>query len=231
MPDVKRIAVFGTESTGKTVLTERLAARFGEPWSPEYVREFWDANAGRISAEDLDAIGRGQVANEEAAAAQAQRVVFCDTELITCTLWNDLLFPGACPAWVRESAERRAREFALYLLCDADVPFAPDPQRCFPDAAVRESLRRLWREALVSRGLAFVEIRGEWLQRETTAIAAVEEILAGAKRYRSGRGRYTSERSRMSVSSARVSGSGLAFMLLACMAASTRAGASACVTP
>jgi HTH-type transcriptional repressor of NAD biosynthesis genes len=136
MSGPKRIVLSGTESTGKTQLAQRLAAHFGEPWSAEYAREFWDAHGG-IAAGDLDAIGRGQVANEEAAAARARRVVFCDTDLITCVLWNDLLFPGHCPAWVRAAADERARGVALYLLCDADVPWAPDPQRCFPDEAGR----------------------------------------------------------------------------------------------
>jgi HTH-type transcriptional repressor of NAD biosynthesis genes len=177
MADVKRIALFGTESTGKTSLAERLAAHFGEPWSRESAREFWDAHDGRITAADLDAIGRGQVANEEAAAARARRVVFCDTDLLTCRLWNDALFPGACPPWVREEAERRAKAFALYLLCDADVPFVPDPQRCFPDDVTRTHYRDQWREALISRGLPFVDIRGPWAERERAAIAAVEAVL------------------------------------------------------
>src|SRR5687768_7409711 len=116
---VDRIAIFGTESTGKTSLAERLSKHFQEPWAPEYAREFWDSHGGHISAKDLDAIGRGQIANEETAAAQAKRVVFCDTELITCTLWNDALFPGMCPTWVRDQADERAKGFALYLLCDA----------------------------------------------------------------------------------------------------------------
>ena len=179
MPNVTRIAVFGTESTGKTTLARRLAAHFDEPWSPEFVREFWDARGGKIDATDLDAIARGQIAQEEAAAAKARCVVFCDTELITCTLWDDLLFPGACPAWVRAAAERRARDFALYLLCDTDVPFTPDPQRCFPDAPARERARRVWREALGSRGLPCEEIQGDWAARECAASAAVEKILAG----------------------------------------------------
>lgn len=174
MPEVRRVAVFGTESTGKSTLAERLAAHFGEPWSREYAREFWDARGGVITAADLDAIGRGQVANEEAAAARARRVVFSDTDLLTCTLWNDALFPGACPPWVRREAEARARRFALYLLCEADVPFVPDPQRCFPDDAARAQAGKWWREALVSRRLPFVDIRGPWAERERQAIAAVE---------------------------------------------------------
>jgi len=173
-----RIAVFGTESTGKTALAQKLAAHFGEPWSAEFAREFWDTHGGIITAADLDAIGRGQVANEEAAAVQAKRVVFCDTDLVTCVLWNDFLFPGACPPWVRTEADRRARAFATYLWCEADVPFAPDPQRCFPDPMDRARISRAWRDALASRGLPCVEIRGDWAQRERAAIAAVEGIVA-----------------------------------------------------
>ena len=175
---IKRIAVFGTESTGKTTLAQQLAAHFGEPWAPEFVREFWDARGGQITAADLDAIARGQIAGEEAAAARARRVVFCDTELLTCTLWDDWLFPGACPPWVRAAAEERARNFALWLLCDADIAWAPDPQRCFPDAVSRERGRQLWRDTLTSRGLPFVEIRGDRAARERAAIAAVERVLA-----------------------------------------------------
>lgn len=177
MAEITRIAIFGTESTGKTALAQQLARHFAEPWSPEFVREFWDARGGQITAEDLGTIALGQLANEEHAFSRARRAMFCDTELITCTIWNDLLFPGACPAWVREEAEARTRGFALYLLCDTDVAFVPDPQRCFPEAAARERARQIWRDALSTRGLPFVEIRGEWGRRERAAIAAVERIL------------------------------------------------------
>ena len=67
---IQRIAVFGTESTGKTSLAQKLAAHFGEPWAGEFVREFWDARAGKISATDLGTIALGQMANEDGAAAR-----------------------------------------------------------------------------------------------------------------------------------------------------------------
>jgi HTH-type transcriptional repressor of NAD biosynthesis genes len=177
MSTPRRVAIFGVESTGKTSLAQRLASHFDEPWAPEFVREFWDLHAGQIGAGDLGTIALGQIANEDLAAAQARQVVFCDTELITCTLWNDLLFPGKCPAWVRGEAEQRARAFALYLLCDADVAFTPDPQRCFPGAVERERARQQWKDALVSRGLPFVEIQGAWSEREQAALRAVHGAL------------------------------------------------------
>jgi NadR type nicotinamide-nucleotide adenylyltransferase len=177
---IKRIALFGAESTGKSVLAEALANHFGEPWAPEYVRGFWDAHDGKIIGSDLDAIARGQVAVEEVAASEAKRLVFCDTELLTNVLWADLLFPGQCPPWVREEAERRCQRYALYLLCDTDIPFVEDPQRAFPDAAGREMCRRLWRRTLEERNLPFVEVRGGWSERTAEAIAAVEALLGAA---------------------------------------------------
>jgi malic enzyme len=50
-------------------------------------------------------------------------------------------------------AEARSRGYALYLLCQSDLPFTPDPQRCFPDEAGREMGARLWRSTLAERGL------------------------------------------------------------------------------
>ena len=108
---------------------------------------------------------------------RARRAAFFDTDLLTCTIWDDLLFPGECPLWVRKEADDRARAASLFLLCDTDVPFAPDPQRCFPDEAGRARGRLVWREALEKRGLPFVEIRGDWPGREAAAFAAVEARL------------------------------------------------------
>jgi len=182
MSEPARIAIFGPESTGKTRLAQRLAAEFGEPWVPEFVRGFWEECGGTITADDLDEIARGQIATEEAAVARAQRVVFCDTELLTCVLWDDLLFPGACPPWVRAEAKGRARRYAVYLLCLTDVPFEEDPQRCFPDEAARQRAMVLWRAVLDDLGVPYVEIYGDWAERESRAIAAVRKVLASDKR-------------------------------------------------
>jgi nicotinamide mononucleotide transporter len=174
---IRRVAVFGPESTGKTMLVEKLAAHFGEPSVPEYARQYWDEHGG-ITLDDIPAIAQRQAELEDAAIRRAKRVVFCDTEALTTVLWSDLLYRG-CPPEVRVVAERRARGYDLYLLTNTDVSFAPDPQRVFADEAGRTRCMTLWREALVFRTLPFVEIRGSWPEREKTAIAAVEKLLGG----------------------------------------------------
>ena len=179
-----RLAIFGPESTGKTMLAEKLAAHFNAPLVAEYAREFWHRH-GVITLEDIPGLAREQWRREDEAAGlrlggtgpTAAQLVICDTEALTTVLWSDLLF-GTCPDDIRRGAEKRAKNYALYLLLDIDVPFAPDPQRCFPEQADREKCMRVWRGALERRHLPFVEIRGDWAQREQWAIEAVNRLLS-----------------------------------------------------
>lgn len=172
---IPRIAIFGPESTGKTRLAEKLAVHFGAPLVAEYARERWDQQ-GALTLEDMLPVAREQWRREDAAAATADRLVICDTEALTTMLWSDLLY-GTCPEELRRGAERRCRNYARYLLLDIDVPFAPDPQRCFPDESDREKCRRVWHGALARRQLPYTWIRGDWSERERAAIAVVTDLL------------------------------------------------------
>lgn len=175
MSEALRIAVYGPESTGKTELAGKLAAHFRAPIVAEYARERWDAQ-GALALDDMLPVAREQWRREDEAAAKAERLIICDTDALTTMLWSDLLY-GTTPDELRRVAEKRCRNYALYLLLDIDVPFTHDPQRCFPDPADREKAMRVWRGALERRGLPFVLIRGGWAEREREAIAAVEALL------------------------------------------------------
>lgn len=178
-----RIAVFGPESTGKTELAGKLAAHFHAPLVSEYARERWDAQ-GVLTLEDMLPVAKEQWRREDEAAQKACHplddkrppLVICDTDALTTMLWSDLLY-GTTPEELRRGAEQRCKNYALYLLLDIDVPWSPDPQRCFPDPSDREKGMRVFRGALDRRGLPYVPIRGDWAERERAAIAAVERIL------------------------------------------------------
>jgi nicotinamide riboside kinase len=173
---VHRIAVYGPESTGKTELAGGLARYFHAPLVAEYARERWDEQ-GALALDDMLPVAHEQWRREDEAAARAERLIICDTDALTTMLWSDLLY-GTTPDELRRGAEKRCRNYALYLLLDIDVAFAPDPQRCFPEPADREKAMRVWRGALERRDLPFVLIRGNWEERERAAIEAINRVLS-----------------------------------------------------
>ncbi len=62
-----KVVVIGPESTGKSMLCEKLAAHYNTIWVEEYAREFLLKNGNAYTQEDLLTIAKGQIKNEEKA--------------------------------------------------------------------------------------------------------------------------------------------------------------------
>jgi HTH-type transcriptional repressor of NAD biosynthesis genes len=172
---LKRVCIYGPESTGKSTLARDLARHFGTVHAWEYARPLLDPQGGRCTPDDIPRIVRGQVATEEALAQQANRVMFCDTDVLTTTVWSDVLF-GDTPPWIRELAE--TRRYDLYLVLDVDVPWVDDSQRFFNEQAVRREMFGRFLAALESRRRPYRIIRGGWDERFRSACEAVDELLS-----------------------------------------------------
>ena len=170
----KRVCVFGPESTGKSTLTKHLADHFKTSFVPEYARTHLEPKDGNIVLADMLKIAKGQLLSEDALVLNANRVLFCDTDLIATTIWSDWLF-GECDPWVMEQAN--SRQYDLYLLTDVDVPWVADAVRYLPEE--RTSFLKRCEQELNDRNRRFVKLTGDWDQKLTTAIASVEELLSG----------------------------------------------------
>ena len=170
------VVLTGSESTGKTTLAERLAARYGVAWGAEFVREYAVAKGTPLDAADVEPIARGQIALEDRARADAARagdgLVVLDTDLLSTAVYARHYY-GACPPWIERAVRERRAD--LYLLCVPDVPWVADPQRDRPRA--RDEMHALFAAKLVEIGATSVEVRGEWKERERIAVAAVDELL------------------------------------------------------
>ncbi|TDN39106.1 ATPase [Hymenobacter sp. UV11] len=168
---MQRISLTGPESAGKSTLAAQLAAHYGTVFVPEFAREYLEKNGPAYALPDLEAIAHGQLAAEDAAATQATRLLFCDTDLLVIKIWAENAF-GTCPAWVL--AELAKQRYALTLLLAPDLPWAPDPQREHPDPAQRWRFYDLYKAELQRRGWPFAEVGGPPAQRLAQAIAAVD---------------------------------------------------------
>lgn len=162
----------GSESTGKTTLASDLARHYDVLWVPEYVRTYATWKLAPLDAGDVTPIALGQIAAQDAVLMRARGLLLLDTDLLSTAVYAEHYY-GQCPDWVAQAVLVRRAD--LYLLCDIDVPWTPDPQRDRPDD--REAIQVLFREALRSRGFPVVDIRGDWRDRFQAARAAIDTML------------------------------------------------------
>lgn len=167
---VRRISVFGPESTGKTTLTQNLARHYQTLWVPEYAREWLEPRQGQVTLDDMPTIFRAQRASQEALARQANRLLFCDTDPSATQLWSQELF-GLIPT----ELQAQAMHYDLTLLCDVDVPWVDDCVRYRPEN--RQEFHHRCKELLQSENRRVVHLRGDWSCRWQTALEAVESVL------------------------------------------------------
>ena len=62
---LRKIAIIGPESTGKSTLCELLAQHYNTQWCPEFAREFLLTYGTDYTYDDLLYIARGQLAMED----------------------------------------------------------------------------------------------------------------------------------------------------------------------
>lgn len=169
----KRVAILGPESTGKSTLTVQLAEHFDTAYVLEYGREYTDQiDMRHFSLSDIEKIGRGQAEREDLAARKANRILICDTELITTQIWSEIYF-SECPSWVVEESHRRS--YDLYLLLDIDIPWEDDGTREFPHLR-QIHFDRIKRE-LEDRGLAYHVVSGHGPERTNRAAQLIREYV------------------------------------------------------
>lgn len=168
-----KIAVVGPESTGKSVLAKALATHYHTAWVPEFSREYCSKLNRPCTMADELAIFRGQLDLEEKLIPQANRLLICDTTIITVKVWCEHVF-GTCPPEVQDELDRR--NYDLYLLMDIDLPWTDDPLRDFP--GLREHFMEVYRTELKAMGADFRLISGTGPARFEHAIETIERYLA-----------------------------------------------------
>lgn len=170
-PDILRVTLTGSESTGKTQLAERLSQYYGTAWSREFSREYALHKGAPLDASDVEPIARGQARAEDEALRRAREIVLFDTDLVSTVVYAEQYY-GSCPEWVKRAARERLAD--LYLLCDIDVAWIADPQRDRPHA--REGLQRAFESTLEQFGARFALLQGTWEEREARAADAIDAL-------------------------------------------------------
>lgn len=169
---VKKIAVTGPESTGKSELSNKLAAHYNTVYVPEFARKYIDELDRDYTQNDILIIAQNQMEQEKKAALYANDYLICDTELIVTKIWSMHRYKD-CHPWILEKIKNN--RYDLFLLCNIDLPWEYDKQREHPDQ--RQFFFNWYRNELEQYGFPYKVISGNGEKRLQTAIDAIDSFF------------------------------------------------------
>ncbi|KAF2079680.1 DUF4301 family protein [Flavobacterium sharifuzzamanii] len=170
-----KIALFGPESTGKTTLAKQLADYYETEWVPEFARDYlqekWEENKHICVADDMMPIAYGQTALENEKLANANKYLFCDTNLMVTKVFSEMYY-GFCDPLLNEAALKH--EYDLFFLTDIDVPWEKDDIRDTPEG--RETVFSVFKQTLIDTKKPFITLSGDKETRLAKATAIIDEL-------------------------------------------------------
>lgn len=167
---VKLVCFYGAESTGKSTMAKWMAARYHTEFVPEVAREIVTSN--NFSVEDIIRIGHTQTERVIEKAKTANRVLFCDTDVITTQIYSRY-YLGVVPSVLYELEKQI--HYDQYFFFDIDTAWIADGLRDLGHK--REEMKAIFKEELEKRRISYELVKGTWSEREATISKVVDTLL------------------------------------------------------
>ncbi len=167
---VKKICLYGPESVGKTMLARQLAEHFQTAVAHEAARELLTSNVFDVTK--IIEIGRLQTEWVKQRVREANKVLFCDTDLITTQIYSRQYFDFV-PTELRDFEKEIT--YDLYFLLNIDTPWVADSLRDFGHR--RAEMFAIFKGELEKRRIPFLLLEGNWEERFAKAKNEVEKML------------------------------------------------------
>jgi len=167
---VKKICICGTESTGKSILTEKLARHFHTIYVPEWGRTIVKKSE-ETTIEDIKKIGNIHACDIIGKTYYANKIMFSDTDLNTTKVYSRYFFnkEPKFAEWMEE-----ANNFDLHIFLDSDAPYIQDGTRL--SKKERDILGEFHHDYLYSKKVKMEIINGtDWDERTQKAIDIVNK--------------------------------------------------------
>ena len=174
--DCLRIVLYGPESSGKTTLAKALAKQFQTTWVPEFARNYlqekWDQKKQVCSLEDLIIIAKGQINQENNLIEDANKFLFCDTNILITKAWSETHFNGYCAPEIQYWVD--TFKYDHYFLTDIDVPWEADDLRDRPNN--RKQMLDYFENILKNKKASYTLLKGNLNLRLEKAKVILETL-------------------------------------------------------
>ena len=167
-----KVVILGTESTGKTTLTENLAACFNCSKVLEAGRDLIP-DSNEFTIDDLYLVAREHAKRIDETAAGNSALVIIDTDIHITKSYCRYTFDKELEV---SNAIYRSNKAQLYLYLNNDVEYYQDGTRL--SKAERDRLDFSHRQIVKDANLPVVEIRGNWEERFQQAVEQIRLLIA-----------------------------------------------------
>lgn len=168
--NIKKVCLYGAESTGKTTLCRLLAAHYNTVFVPEMARIILGDRL--CVAEDFPAIAYAQFAEVARQTLYANKVLICDTDLLVTKIYEEHYFQKV---HTEVTDLQQLEQYDLYLMCDTDIPWVADSQRVL--GHLREEMKAKFVQELENNHLKYHWIRGDYQTRFDTAVKLIDVLI------------------------------------------------------
>lgn len=167
---VKKVCFYGAESTGKSTMAKRMAEIYQTEFVPEVAREMISSND--FTVDDIVRIGQAQTQRIKEKLRTANKVLFCDTDLITTQIYSRQYLHEVPDILIKLEKETN---YDLYFLFDTDVPWVADGLRDLGNQ--RETMAKIFADELSIRRIHPIPVRGPWSEREEIIRKVIDLLL------------------------------------------------------
>ena len=168
---VKKVAIDGPESTGKSELAQHLALHFNAGYVDEAARNYLHELGRDYRQSDLLEIATLQCKAEDE-TSRHHDLLFCDTTLLVIKVWSEFKY-GVCDEKILK--EYHKRKYDLHILTDIDLPWQSDPLREHPHQ--RRELFNIYHQELKKSGAIYGIVSGLDEARAESAILLCNQHL------------------------------------------------------
>ena len=166
-----KVVLLGTESTGKTTLTQKLADYFKCSAVAEAARDIVD-DSKDFAYEDLYTIAHEHAERINEAIKGNSPLIIIDTDIHVTKSYAQFIFQKQLPVSENIMLTNKAN---LYLYLNNDVEYIQDGTRLNEDD--RNALDQHHRKILRDHNISIMEISGDWEQRFTTAVQYISDNI------------------------------------------------------
>jgi HTH-type transcriptional regulator, transcriptional repressor of NAD biosynthesis genes len=173
---VIKIVILGTESTGKTILSEKLVKHYNCSEVKEAGRDLI-ANSNLFEFDDLHLVASEHAKRINQKIYGESPLIIIDTGIHTTISYAKFIFNKELKA---DYEIYKTNKADLYLYLNNDVEYEQDGTRL--SESDRNLLDKSNRNILKEKNIKFVEIKGDWEQRLEKALKEIDQIIKKKKR-------------------------------------------------